>query len=331
MHPVKVILNPYSGRGYGGRVRQVVEAALQGAGVPFDLALTEGPGHGIELARRAKREGYGVVAAAGGDGTISEVVNGLVQAAPDGAAGVLAVLPTGTGNDFASMVGASRKLDVAAQAIAQGSTQRIDVGVATVRTAEKTLRRYFDNNMGIGLEAAVTIESYKIKRLSGTMLYLTAALRTVLKMHAPLMRVEWQDAGGGTGRRERLTLIISIGNSARTGGGFYLTPGARLDDGLLDVAMADDVSKLHVFGLLPKALFGKHTAHPAVTMLRVRRLLVAIPEGTPVQLDGEVIAEAAQSVEVAVLPAKLDVVAARLTDPRHPGDYPLPPGAARPA
>lgn len=318
MDPVKVILNPYSGRGYGGRVRQVVEAALQGAGISFDLALTEGPGHGTELARAAKADGYAVVAAAGGDGTISEVVNGLVQAAPDGAvAGSLAVLPTGTGNDFAAMIGAPKKLDEAARAIAHGLTQRIDVGVATVRTAEKTLRRYFDNNMGIGLEAAVTIESYKIKRLSGTMLYLTAAVRTVFRMHAPLMRVEWQDGEGTAGRRERVTLIISVGNSARTGGGFFLTPAARLDDGLLDVAMADNVSKLRVFELLPKALNGSHTTHPVVTMLRVRRLLVAIPEGAPVQMDGEVVAEAAQAVEIGVLPAKLDVIAARLTAPRQ--------------
>jgi YegS/Rv2252/BmrU family lipid kinase len=299
-------------------VRQVVEAALQGAGVAFDLALTEGPGHAIELARAAKQQGYAVVAAAGGDGTISEVVNGLVQAAPgEEVAGRLAVLPTGTGNDFAAMIGASKKLDRAAQAIAQGSTQRIDVGVATVRTGEMTLRRYFDNNMGIGLEAAVTIESYKLKRLSGTMLYLTAAVRTVFKMHAPLMRVEWQDADGKAGQRERITLIISVGNSARTGGGFYLTPSARLDDGLLDVAMADEVSTLSVFGLLPRALNGSHTTHPVVTMLRVRRLQVAIPEGAPVQMDGEVVAEAARAVEIGLLPAKLDVVAAQLTSPRR--------------
>ena len=318
MQPVKVILNPYSGRGYGGRVRQVVEAALQGAGVDFDLALTEGPGHGIELARAAKEQGYAVVAAAGGDGTISEVVNGLVQAAPEGdVAGRLAVLPTGTGNDFAAMIGASQSLAAAARTIADGATRRIDVGVATVRTADKTLRRYFDNNMGIGLEAAVIIESYKIQRLSGMLLYLSAALRTVFKMSAPVMQIEWHDAGGKVNRRERVTLIVSVGNSARNGGGFHLTPDALLDDGLLDVAMADGLSKLRILGLLPKALNGSHTTHPAVTMLRVRRFQAAIPEGAPVQMDGELIAEAAQAVEIGLLPAKLDVVTGQLTSPRR--------------
>lgn len=309
MARVKVILNPYSGRGTGGRTRALVEQALTNAQVDFDLFPTEGPGHGIELARSARGEGYAIVTAAGGDGTISEVMNGMMQATPDGeVAGKLALLPLGTGNDFADMVGAERDMDKAAQAIVRGQSRWVDIGTASVQSPDKLVRRFFDNNMGIGLEAQATLESYKIKRLHGTTLYLAAALRTVLKMRAPHMHIKWQSFDGTTAERDRETLLVTIGNSRRTGGGFYLTPDAILDDGFLDVGVADRVSSWAILPLLGKALWGKHTTHSAVTMLRIRQMTVVIAEGAPVQLDGEVVAERAQRIEISVLPDKLEVI-----------------------
>lgn len=309
MPRTKVILNPYSGRGTGLRMQSQVEQALHEAHVEYDLFRTEGPGHGLELARSAHDEGYEVVAAAGGDGTISEVMNGLLQATPDDqVGGPLGLLPLGTGNDFADMVGASRRLPEAARALARGLTRRIDIGAAYVQSPDKLVRRFFDNNMGIGLEAAATLESYKIKRLSGTSLYLTAALRTIAKMVAPVMHVTWESSDGALGQRDKETLLVTVGNSRRTGGGFFLTPDASMDDGFLDVGIADHVSKPAVLPLLARALWGKHTTHRAVTMLRVRQMTVVIPEGAPVQLDGEVVAERAQRIEISVLPAKLDVI-----------------------
>ncbi|NJN82202.1 MAG: diacylglycerol kinase family lipid kinase, partial [Caldilineaceae bacterium] len=102
---------------------------------------------------------------------------------------------------------------------------------------------------------------------------------------------------------------VTVGNSPRTGGGFYLTPDALLDDGLLDIGILDNVSRWRILGLLPKALKGAHTNDPAVVMLRTRQLTLRSQEQMPVQLDGEVVTRNADSVEIELQPGRLEVVA----------------------
>jgi YegS/Rv2252/BmrU family lipid kinase len=309
MEQVKVILNPYAGRGTGGRSKPRLQAALKQAGVAFDLVETNGIGHAIELARQARSDGYSTVAAVGGDGTISEVMNGLAQATPEGqSVGKLGILPLGTGNDFADIVGCPRDLDAAARALAVGKTRRVDLGHTVITTGQQEIRRYFDNNMGVGFEAWVTLESYKIKRLRGALLYVVAALRTLRTCPAPFVDATWETAAGVTERRADAALMISIGNSRRTGGGFYLTPDAKLDDGLLDVGVAAAVSRWRILRLLPKALKGTHTSDPAITMLRCRYMRLACTEELPVQVDGEVVTRNADLVEISVQPGRLEVI-----------------------
>lgn len=309
MEQVKVILNPYAGRGTGGRAKPRLQAALTRAGVTFDLVETNGVGHAIELARQARNAGYSTIAAVGGDGTISEVMNGLAQATPDGqSVGKLGILPLGTGNDFADIVGCPRDLDAAARALAAGKTRRVDLGYTVITTEKEEIRRYFDNNMGVGFEAWVTLESYKIKRLRGALLYVVAALRTLRTCPAPFVDATWETANGVTQRRADAALMISIGNSCRTGGGFYLTPDAQLDDGLLDVGVAAAVSRWRILRLLPKALKGTHTSDPAITMLRCRSIRLACREELPVQVDGEVVTRNADLIEISVQPGRLEVI-----------------------
>lgn len=309
MEQTKVILNPYSGRGTGGRSKARLAAALTQAGVRFDLAETVGVGHAIELARQARLDGYATVVAVGGDGTISEVVNGLAQATPAGqTVGRLGILPLGTGNDFADIVGCSRDLATAARAIAAGQTRTVDLGHTLVESGDQQIERYFDNNMGVGFEAWVTLESYKVKRLSGALLYVVAALRALRSCPAPHVTATWHLADGTQQEYADNALMISVGNSNRTGGGFYLTPDARLDDGLLDVGVAAAVSRWRILRLLPKALKGAHTTDPAITMLRCRRIQLACRAELPVQVDGEVIVRNADRVEINIQPGRLEVI-----------------------
>ncbi len=309
MQRVKVILNPYSGRGRGARARPRICAALEQAGVAFDLAETASMGHGVTLARDARSQGYPTVVAVGGDGTISEVMNGLAQATPPGEiVGKLGVIPLGTGNDFADMVGCARSIEAAVRVIAAGKTRRIDLGHARIHDGTEVVERYFDNNVGIGFEAWVTLESYKIKWLSGTFLYIVAALRAIRSYQSRLMMLDWESGNGESGRYAEKILLVSIGNSRRTGGGFYLTPQAQMDDGLLDVVFAHALPQWRILSLLPKALFGKHIGDPAVTMVRCRRLNLACSAGTPVHLDGEVVAPNATSVAIELQPGRLEVI-----------------------
>ncbi|NJN82924.1 MAG: hypothetical protein HC802_12025 [Caldilineaceae bacterium] len=193
--------------------------------------------------------------AAGGDGTISEVMNGLARATPAGeTVGKLGILPLGTGNDFADIIGCQRNLFEAAQLIGRGRTRRVDLGYAKIVGPDIQRDRYFDNNMGVGFEAHVTLESYSVKWLSGVSLYVVAALKSLRSYHAPQVEMSWEDEGGRLQHHSQRVLLVTVGNSPRTGGGFYLTPDALLDDGLLDIGILDNVSRWRILGLLPKAL-----------------------------------------------------------------------------
>ncbi|MDO9070268.1 MAG: phosphoribosylaminoimidazolesuccinocarboxamide synthase, partial [Deltaproteobacteria bacterium] len=178
--------------------------------------------------------------------------------------------------DFATMAGISRNLDQAAARLALAQLRIVDVGTAHYRVGDAWFDRYFNNNMGVGLEAAVILESNKILKLRGMLLYATAAVRALIKQKSPYMNISWELEDGEVVDYDKHTLMVSVGNSPRAGGGFYLTPDAKMDDHFLDVAIAKDISRPAVLALLPRAMFGKHTGHHAVTMLRVQALTIAI-------------------------------------------------------
>lgn len=307
--PVVVVLNPYSGRGQAGKVREQVSRALRSAGVAFTVAETTGVGHAIALAQQARLEGHQTVVAAGGDGTVSEVANGLAQAAgATGPVGNLGILPLGSGNDFADMVGIPRDLAAAAQLLTAGRTRSCDLGYAQVTQAGQTLRRYFVNSVGAGFEAQVTIESNKIERLRGVAIYVVAAVRALFHYRTPVIDLTWVDAAGAQQARQGPVLLISVGNSPRSGGGFYLTPTARLDDGLLDLGIADAIARWRVLLLLPKALQGNHVTDPAFALTQVRSVQIVSPDELPIHLDGEVISRNADQIALTVQPARLQVI-----------------------
>jgi len=157
MH-VHVILNPYANRWGAQRKIPLVESALAEGGVRADVTVTKLPQEAVEAARKAAQVGYDAIVAAGGDGTVSEVVNGLIQAAGDGPTRPLGVLPIGTGNDFSDMTGTPRALAEAVAVIAGGRTRQVD--------AARVNDRFFDNNCALAMEPMVTLENVKIKRLS---------------------------------------------------------------------------------------------------------------------------------------------------------------------
>lgn len=150
-----------------------------------------------------------MVAAAGGDGTIHKVVNGLAEATPeDEVVTGLALLPAGSGNDFADTVGAPHGYDEAVDAIRQGRTRRVDLGRVEAFDGRNTVRRYFDNNLGIGFEAQVTVESSKIKRLRGFAIYLWAVLRALRAYEQPHFELEWTDGEGAAQSRKENSIRL---------------------------------------------------------------------------------------------------------------------------
>lgn len=290
--PATVILNPYANHWQTRARRPAVEAALGAAEIAYVLRETAGPGHAETLARVAAASGDLPLVAAGGDGLIGEIVNGLVRA---GSRGPLGIMPLGTANDLADVLGIPRDLSQAAGVIASGARRIIDLGVVNGRA--------FANNSGVGLEAAVTLAHMGLRRLHGVIRYLAAAMLTVVRRPTWHARLAW-DGGAYEGS---LTLV-SVGNTRRTGGVFFMTPDAAPDDGLLDVVFGPAMSRPRLLRLLPMTMKGTHVRRPEVRSFRTTSLRIAVEPGAPVQADGEIVATDATEIVYSVLPAALEVL-----------------------
>ncbi len=294
---IKVILNPYANRWGAKRRLAQVKLALTEAGLDYDLFVTSRHQEATAVAKQAAASGsYAAVIAAGGDGTVNEVVNGLIAAAASDQPTVpFGVLPIGTGNDFNDMAGLPRQLAQCAEVIARGRTRQVDAGQVN--------DYYFDNNCAVAMEPMITIENIKMKRLSGNIRYIVALIKGLLKLQAWHMNIQWDG-----GEYEGPTFLLSVCNSPRTGGLFYMSPPARMDDGLLDFVLLPEVSKPVVVALLPRLFKGTHIQHPRVLHGRTQRLHLTSTPGTPIHADGEVIADAAASVTYQILPGKITLL-----------------------
>ena len=247
----------------------------------------------------ASANGYDAVIAAGGDGTVHEVVNGLIADAGDAPTKPLGVMPVGTGNDFNDMAGLPRDLLSAARIIAGGRTRQVDAGCVTA----DGVVRYFDNNCALAMEPVVTIENVRMTKLSGNVRYVAAVLKSLAKLSAWHMRITWDD-----GQYEGPILLLSICNSPRTGGLFRMAPEAKMDDGLFDFVFAPDLSLPRIIALLPRLLQGTHVQDEQVTYGRTSQLTVESEPGSPVHADGEVLSESAQRFTYEVLPGKITLL-----------------------
>lgn len=299
MSPIRVILNPAAGRGYGARIEPELRRLLSEEKLDFEIELTNGPWHAAELAERASRDGIELIVAAGGDGTTNEVVNGLMAASTESPACTLGVIPVGSGSDFAHNVGIPPSLREACRRLAHGHTRIVDV--CQVRIPGQA-PRFFDNTVNIGFGGIVTVESRKVAWLRGLALYLPVVLRTVLLSRAPHVTVTCDD--------EKWALpveMVCVANGAREGGGFFCAPNAEPDDGLLDICIVREMSKLAMFGLVPRFMNGTHVRHKSVSVTRAKQVSVSSPDDLIAHVDGEILCTDAHELEFTVYPQRLKV------------------------
>lgn len=295
----KVILNPYANRwGARGKV-DAIRSAFDEVGMGYDLSITSAGGQARAEAAAAAADGYDAVIAAGGDGTVSEVVNGLISAAGSGSTRPLGIIPIGTGNDFNDMAMLPRDLSAAVRTVAAGKTRQVDAG----RVTADGVLHHFDNNCALAMEPLVTMENNRIKKLSGNIRYLVALVKTLAKLKAWQMQITWN--GGGY---EGPAYLLSVCNSPRTGGLFCMAPRAKMDDGLLDFVFAPELSILTVLVILIRLFKGTHVDHPRITYGRSDLLTIVSEPGTPIHADGEVIAEAASRINYEILPGKITLL-----------------------
>jgi diacylglycerol kinase family enzyme len=293
---VCVIYNPAAGK---GRARVRLERLRRTLGTSAEFWPTASPGEAEQLAQKAAEAGFAVVTAAGGDGTVHEVANGLVRAAaPDV---TMAVVPVGSANDYASSLGLDDGWWLKPDPTV--GLHRVDVGV--VRSGERS--RYFVNGLGLGFNGAVTLESRRIKRLQGLALYGLAFVRALWShFRTPSMTVQLDEAEPRT--VPTLALSLAIG---RREGNFVVAPNARLDDGLLDYVHAGPLRRRDLLKFVPGMITGKLRSHPAVWMGTCRRVRLRSDAALIVHVDGEFFClpeQDVRAIEVELLPRRLQVL-----------------------
>jgi YegS/Rv2252/BmrU family lipid kinase len=299
---VKLILNPNADMGNAWQraadLRPIVEE-YGGA----DWAGTLYPTHATELALQAAEEGYELIIAAGGDGTAHEVVNGLMQA-PAERRPRLGIIPLGSGNDFAFNVGFKESPHEALHQTLSGQPRKIDIGVVTDARGRK---EFWDNTLGIGFDATVTIRSHKLPFLRGFVMYLTAVLQTILLNHdAPRIQFTSDQE-----QWDRETMMLVICNGPREGGGFLVAPEAIPDDGIFHYATVDKVSRLMMFRLVPEVMKGTHGRFTCVHMGQLRQLELQADRPLYIHLDGEIFSGFGTDIrklKIELLPKALEVV-----------------------
>lgn len=284
MGPVVVIANPSAGRGKAGRLIGKVDRALQSAGLVHRIRVSESAEDLERSARQEAEEGTPIVAVLGGDGSVGLAANGLL-----GTEATLAVLPSGTADDFARAIGV-RSLAQGVRAIVDGNVARIDV----VRVTTGTERRCFVNVAGCGFDSEVNEAANAMTvRLGGTGTYIAALVQTLSRFSPADFRIELDEEV-----IEGPHMLVVVGNAISYGGGMKVTPHASLVDGLLDVCVLKAIGKGAFLRAFPKVFRGTHVRHPAVRMLRTRRIKVEADRRVMVYADGERVGPAPAVFEV---------------------------------
>ncbi len=291
MAQVVVILNPAADRGRAGKRQDELRRVLGSAGLAPEIVLTERPGHAAELARDAVRAGAKVVAGAGGDGTIHEVGQALV-----GTGAVLGVLPMGSGNDYIRALGIPKDLAGAAAVLARGEVRMVDVADVAGQFAL--------NSFGMGVEGQIAADYRRMRFLKGEIGYLYATVLEVLRFRAFRAEVQgdgWEFSG--------CLLSVSVMNGPCAGGGYHLAPQARIDDGVVDVGLIGNYPRLVRFVVLPKTRDGTYLNLARVHARKAGRVTIRSDRPLPVHMDGELLPEPVQRIELSVRPGALRVVA----------------------
>jgi diacylglycerol kinase (ATP) len=281
-----------------------IEAHLRAHNLDFDIVQTERRWHAAELAENAARQGYDVVALASGDGTVNEALNGLMRARQAGFdRTAMSILPVGTGNDAAYGLGQTDNLEHAIDALAAGHRHAVDVGL--VCGGDYPEGRYFINGVGVGFDAAVGFVAVEIRWARGLLAYLIAVIQTVfLYYKAPVVQLDYNGH-----QVIQPSLLVSVMNGKRMGGGFYTAPKGDPSDGQLDLCIASEAGRMRIFGLIPHFLKGSQDGQPEIRMDRTDRITIKAVKGVlPAHCDGETLCREGDQLSIEILPRSMDFI-----------------------
>jgi YegS/Rv2252/BmrU family lipid kinase len=301
-----VIVNPASADGATREKWPKFASDLRTHFGAFSVVFTESKGHARRLAVEAARTGTKLIVACGGDGTISEVANGIIESKADAE---LAILPGGTGSDFRRTIGLPTKIAAAARALRDGRTRMIDAGRVTfVNDRGERELRFFINVASFGMSTSVLdrtssgeakkwIPAFAPRKLSSKLSYAAATLQTTLSSSPTEVQVQLDEQ---TERRLRIAEFC-VANARYYGGGMKIAPDAKFDDGLFDIVTIGDASSFRILANAPRLYFGAHLRMNEVTHALARQVVarpVRKDEEIRVELDGEVVGRLPVTFEV---------------------------------
>lgn len=291
---LSLIVNPAAGGGRAGRALDGVGAALAALGLEHHVEPTRSLGHARQLARMAVAAGETAVAF-GGDGLIGAVADAL-----RGSPGLLGVLPGGRGNDFARALGMPLDPRAACDVLATGTTRALDLGEVNGRT--------FFGIASCGIDADANRIANRTRLIRGNLVYSYAALRALAQWRTATFTITLDG-----GRPHTITgYTIAAANSSSYGGGMRFAPAARLDDGLLEIVIIEQMTKLRFLRLLPTVFWGGHVHHAGVEVLQGRSIEIAASRPFEVYADGDPIASLPVTVRAQPAAVRAIVPASRV-------------------
>lgn len=268
------IVNPVAGRGEAYKKWSVIKKEAEEELLDYDVVFTSEPGEGVFLAKAGVAKGFQVLVAVGGDGTINEVIRGIIEAGNSHQV-KLGVIAAGTGNDLIRTLGIPADVKKAVQVLKNAREEKIDLG--------KINGDYFINTVGIGFDGAVAYEiNTNVKWLKGTLAYLYGVLKTLIKYRSPKMLIKIDEQ-----IYEGRYFLVAIANGKYYGGGMMIAPDANVTDGLLDIVVIKDLPKLEVLKVFPKIFSGKHIQHSKAEVYRGKKIYLESSERVLIQADGE--------------------------------------------
>lgn len=288
-----IIANPAAGSNRGAKIIPLLEEILKKRGVGYSIAITRYKGQEIELAEDGIKKGYKLIVALGGDGTINQVVNGIMgSAGVVGASGhsplqpLLGIIPAGTGSDLVKTFNMPVRLEDAVSVLINGKEGLIDIG--EIQCAAWHGVRYFINIAGIGIDAVTVMELEQAKRfIRGRPAYFYALLRALWRYHGLSIRIKIEEKDIAS-----FAYLVAIANGRFFGGGFRIAPEAEPSDGIFDICIIEKVNILRTFLNLYSVIKGRHANLPEVKMFKGNEIVISSDYLMPLEIDGEVGGEA---------------------------------------
>ncbi|MCF7858156.1 MAG: YegS/Rv2252/BmrU family lipid kinase [Candidatus Cloacimonetes bacterium] len=300
-----IIFNPTAGKGKAQKKLPIIKQFFSDNKLNYSLHITERIGHAINLSESLYKKPNSAVIAVGGDGTVNEVINGLMlsKSKNPSLSPVFGVIAAGRGNDFAFGAGVPEQLDKCLDLMITGVVKPLDIGL--IKGEKYPDGRYFGNGIGVGFDTIVGLEAAKLKHIHGAAAYLYSAIKTIITYpEAPQVEMSLNEIPG-----TYTPILISIMNGRRMGGQFFMAPEAENNDGLLDLCMTKQGTRLKLLKTMLHYMKGTQSKLDNTEIARIANIKIeAIKGDMAVHADGETFCEKCKALEIDCIPKGLSII-----------------------